>query len=117
MFVVFLGLTAAGIFAERMFARSRRRAEGLRERLLAIGVFAAAMGGVFFAFDWPARPRIVLLVSLLALLTYRAVAAILDAAVLTSSARWRAKILTGVAERCCSDLRWSGMEPLPCMSP
>ncbi|MDH6273749.1 mechanosensitive ion channel [Rhizobium leguminosarum] len=97
VFVVFLGLTAVGLFAERMFARSRRRAEGLQERLLAIGVFAAAMGAVFFAFDWPALPRIVLLVSLLALVAYRAVAALLDAAVLTSSARWRAKVFAGVA--------------------
>ncbi|MDU0360328.1 hypothetical protein RWK44_07880 [Rhizobium sp. 25PS6] len=38
VFVVSPRLTAAGLFAERMFARSRRRAEGLQERLLAIGV-------------------------------------------------------------------------------
>ncbi|MFW8609294.1 mechanosensitive ion channel family protein [Rhizobium beringeri] len=97
VFIIFLGLAAVGLFAERMFARSRRRAEGLQERLLAICVFAAAMGAVFFAFDWPARPRIVLLVWLLALLAYRTVAALLEAAVLTSSARWRAKIFAGVA--------------------
>ncbi|WP_246727610.1 hypothetical protein [Rhizobium laguerreae] len=39
VFVVSPRLTAVGLFAERMFARSRRRAEGLQERLLAIGVF------------------------------------------------------------------------------
>ncbi|NKK67174.1 mechanosensitive ion channel [Rhizobium leguminosarum bv. viciae] len=97
VFVVFLGLTAVGLFAERMFARSRRRAEGLQERLLAIGVFAAAMGAVFFAFDWPALPRIVLLVSLLALVAYRTISALLDAAVLASSVRRRAKVFAGVA--------------------
>ncbi|CAN7505184.1 mechanosensitive ion channel family protein [Rhizobium leguminosarum] len=97
VFVVFLGLTAVGLFAERMFARSRRRAEGLQERLLAIGVFAAAMGAVFFAFDWPALPRIVLLVSLLALVAYRTISALLHATVLASSARWRAKVFAGVA--------------------
>ncbi|MBY3447841.1 mechanosensitive ion channel family protein, partial [Rhizobium laguerreae] len=97
VFVVFLGLTAVGLLAERMFARSRRRAEGLQERLLAIGVFAAAMGAVFFAFGWPARPRIVLLVSLLALVAYRTISALLDAAVLASSVRRRAKVFAGVA--------------------
>ncbi|NKK78950.1 mechanosensitive ion channel family protein [Rhizobium leguminosarum] len=97
VFVVFLGLTAVGLFAERMFARSRRRAEGLQERLLAIGVFAVAMGAVFFAFDWPALPRIVLLVSLLALVAYRTISALLDAAVLASSVRRRAKVFAGVA--------------------
>ncbi|MBY5570603.1 mechanosensitive ion channel family protein [Rhizobium leguminosarum] len=97
VFVVFLGLTAVGFFAERMFARSRRRAEGLQERLLAIGVFAVAMGAVFFAFDWPALPRIVLLVSLLALVAYRTISALLDAAVLASSVRRRAKVFAGVA--------------------
>ncbi|NKL95105.1 mechanosensitive ion channel family protein [Rhizobium leguminosarum] len=97
VFVVFLGLTAVGFFAERMFARSRRRAEGLQERLLAIGVFAVGMGAVFFAFDWPALPRIVLLVSLLALVAYRTISALLDAAVLASSVRRRAKVFAGVA--------------------
>ncbi|API50556.1 mechanosensitive ion channel protein [Rhizobium leguminosarum] len=97
VFVVFLGLTAVGLLAERMFARSRRRAEGLQERLLAIGVFAAAMGAVFFAFDWPALPRIVLLVSLLALVAYRTISALLDAAVLASSVRRRTKVFAGVA--------------------
>ncbi|WP_027663958.1 mechanosensitive ion channel family protein [Rhizobium leguminosarum] len=97
VFVVFLGLTAVGFFAERMFARSRRRAEGLQERLLAIGVFAVAMGAVFFAFDWPALPRIVLLVSLLALVAYRTISAFLDAAVLASSVCRRAKVFAGVA--------------------
>ncbi|MBY3212752.1 mechanosensitive ion channel family protein, partial [Rhizobium laguerreae] len=97
VFVVFLVLTAVGLLAERMFARSRRRAEGLQERLLAIGVFAVAMGAVFFAFDWPARPRIVLLVSLLALVAYRTISALLDAAVLASSVRRRAKVFAGVA--------------------
>ncbi|MBY5588015.1 mechanosensitive ion channel family protein [Rhizobium leguminosarum] len=97
VFVVFLVLTAVGLFAERMFARSRRRAEGLQERLLAIGVFAVAMGAVFFAFDWPPRPRIVLLVSLLALVAYRTISALLDAAVLASSVRRRAKVFAGVA--------------------
>ncbi|MBY5798267.1 mechanosensitive ion channel family protein [Rhizobium leguminosarum] len=97
VFVVFLGLTAIGLFAERMFARSRRRAAGLQERLLAIGVFAAAMGAVFFAFGWPALPRIVLLASLLALVAYRTVSALLDASVLASSVRIRAKTFAAVA--------------------
>lgn len=97
VFVVFLGLTAVGLVAERMFAGSRRRAEGLQERLLAIGVFAAAMGAVFFAFGWPALPRIVLLVSLLALVAYRTISALLDSAMLAFSARWRAKVFAGVA--------------------
>ncbi|WP_244564532.1 hypothetical protein [Rhizobium sullae] len=97
VFVVFLGLMAIGLFAERMFAQSRRRAEGLQERLLAIGVFTAAMGAVFFAFGWRALPRIVLLVSLLALVAYRTIAALLDAAVLTSSVRMRAEVFAAVA--------------------
>ncbi|WP_168265391.1 mechanosensitive ion channel family protein [Rhizobium leguminosarum] len=97
VFVVFLGLTAFGFLAERMFARSRRGAQGLQERLLAIGVFAAAMSAVFFAFRWPALPRIVLLVFLLALVAYRAISALLDAAVLTSSVRMRAKTFAAVA--------------------
>ncbi|MBY5786684.1 mechanosensitive ion channel family protein [Rhizobium leguminosarum] len=97
VFVVFLGLTAFGLLAERMFARSRRRAQGLQERLLAIGIFAAAMSAVFFAFRWPALPRIVLLVSLLALVAYRSISALLDVAVLTSSVRMRAKTFAAVA--------------------
>ncbi|UIJ81788.1 mechanosensitive ion channel family protein [Rhizobium leguminosarum] len=97
VFVAFLGLTAVGLFAERLFARSRRRMEGLQERLLAIGIFAVAMAAVYFAFDWPALPRIVLLVSLLALSAYRAISALLDTAVLTISARRRTKIFAGAA--------------------
>ncbi|MBY3527554.1 mechanosensitive ion channel family protein [Rhizobium laguerreae] len=97
LFAVFLGLTAIGLFAERMFARSRRGAEGLQERLLAIGVFAAAMGALFFAFGWPARPGIVLLASLLALVAYRTISALLDASVLASSVHIRAKVFAGVA--------------------
>ncbi|MFF0923010.1 mechanosensitive ion channel family protein [Rhizobium leguminosarum] len=97
VFVAFLGLTAVGLFAERLFARSRRRMEGLQERLLAIGISAVAMAAVYFAFDWPALPRIVLLVSLLALLAYRTISALLDTAVLTVSARRRTKIFAGAA--------------------
>ncbi|TBZ77042.1 mechanosensitive ion channel family protein [Rhizobium leguminosarum bv. viciae] len=97
VFVAFLGLTAVGLFAERLFTRSRRRTEGLQERLLAIGIFAVAMAAVYFAFDWPALPRIVLLVSLLALSAYRAISALLDTAVLTISARRRTKIFAGAA--------------------
>ncbi|MBB4331626.1 mechanosensitive ion channel family protein [Rhizobium leguminosarum] len=97
VFVAFLGLTAIGLFAESLFARSRRRSEGLQERLLAIGVFAVAMAAVYFAFDWPALPRIVLLVSLLALSAYRAISVLLDTAVLTISARRRTKIFAGAA--------------------
>ncbi|MBY3537218.1 mechanosensitive ion channel family protein [Rhizobium laguerreae] len=97
VFVAFLGLTAVGLFAERLFARSRRRTEGLQERLLAIGISAVAMAAVYFAFDWPALPRIVLLVSLLALLAYRTISALLDTAVLTVSARRRTKIFAGAA--------------------
>ncbi|TCA26219.1 mechanosensitive ion channel family protein [Rhizobium leguminosarum bv. viciae] len=97
VFVAFLGLMAVGLFAERLFARSRRRMEGLQERLLAIGISAVAMAAVYFAFDWPALPRIVLLVSLLALSAYRAISALLDTAVLTISARRRTKIFAGAA--------------------
>ncbi|MGO8064413.1 mechanosensitive ion channel family protein [Rhizobium leguminosarum] len=97
VFVAFLGLTAVGLFAERLFARSRRRTEGLQERLLAIGISAVAMAAVYFAFDWPVLPRIVLLVSLLALLAYRAISALLDTAVLTISDRRRTKIFAGAA--------------------
>ncbi|WP_165505522.1 mechanosensitive ion channel family protein [Rhizobium leguminosarum] len=97
VFVAFLGLTAVGLFAERLFARSRKRSEGLQERLLAIGVFAVAMAAVYFAFDWPALPRIVLVVSLLALSAYRAISALLDTAALTISARRRTKIFAGAA--------------------
>ncbi|RWX31676.1 mechanosensitive ion channel family protein [Rhizobium leguminosarum] len=97
VFVAFLGLTAVGLFAERLFVRSRRRAEGLQERLLAIGISAAAMAAVYFAFDWPVLPRIVLLVSLLALLAYRAISALLDTAMLTVPARRRTKIFAGAA--------------------
>ncbi|ASS53288.1 mechanosensitive ion channel protein [Rhizobium leguminosarum bv. viciae] len=97
VFVAFLGLTAVGLFAERLFTRSRRRTEGLQERLLAIGISAVAMAAVYFAFDWPVLPRIVLLVSLLALLAYRAISALLDTAVLTVSARRRTKIFAGAA--------------------
>jgi len=95
VFVVFLALTAVGLFAERLFARSRRRPNGLQERLLAISVFAVAMATVFFAFDWPPLARIVLLVSLLALVAYRIIAAFLDAAVLATPARWRMKVFAG----------------------
>ncbi|MGO8185046.1 mechanosensitive ion channel family protein [Rhizobium leguminosarum] len=97
VFVAFLGLTAVGLFAERLLTRSRRRTEGLQERLLAIGISAVAMAAVYFAFDWPVLPRIVLLVSLLALLAYRAISALLDTAVLTVSARRRTKIFAGAA--------------------
>ena len=96
VFVVFIGLAAVGLIAERLFARWRRSRQRLQERLLAIGVFAVAMGAVFFVFDWPPLPRIVLLVALLALIAYRAAAAVLDAAALTDSVRKRAKIFVGL---------------------
>ena len=96
VFVVFIGLTAIGLLAERLFARSRPRGRGLMERLLAIGVFATTMGVVFFAFDWPPLPRIVLLVSLMALVIYRAATALLDAAALTAPRARRTKIFAAV---------------------
>jgi len=91
VFIVFIALTAIGLLAERLFARSKLRGGGLQGRLLAIGAFATAMGAAFFAFDWPPLPRIVLLVSLVALIAYRAIATLLDAAVPTASTRRRTK--------------------------
>lgn len=96
VFVVFIGLAAIGLLVERLFARWRRSRQGLQDRLLAIGVFAAAMGAVFFAAEWPPLPRIVILTALLALVAYRTAAALLDAAMLTASARKRGKIFVGL---------------------
>ncbi|MBD8687217.1 MULTISPECIES: mechanosensitive ion channel family protein [unclassified Rhizobium] len=92
VFVVFIVLTGIGMLVERLFVHWRKGRQRLQERLLAIGVFAVAAAAVFFAFDWPPLPRIVLLVALLALAAYRLAAAVLDAASLVAPARRRAKI-------------------------
>lgn len=97
VFVVFLVLTSIGLIAERIFSRSRNSIRWLQERLLAIAVFAAVIGIVFFAFRWPPLPRVVLFVSLLALVAYRVIAALLEAAVSTSSVRRRTKAFAAVA--------------------
>ncbi|MFK4771718.1 mechanosensitive ion channel family protein [Rhizobium sp. ZW T2_16] len=95
VFIVFFGLTAIGLVAESLFARSRPRGGGLRERLLAIAVFSSAMIAVFFALDWPPTARMVLLVSLLTLVVYRALAATLDAVVPDRPTRRRVKVILG----------------------
>jgi len=96
VFLIFLALTAIGLLAERLFARSRRREGNLQDRLLSIGVFTAAMGAVFFAFNLPPLARIALLVALLSLVAYRVVAALLDVADLKPPVRRRVKAFLGV---------------------
>lgn len=96
VFMIFIGLIAVGLVAEKFLLHSRHR-KRLSDRLLAIGVFSMAMAVVFFAFDWPPLTRIVLLVCLLGLVAFRSLAAVLDAVALPSSSRGRTKLFAAVA--------------------
>ncbi|MES5047042.1 mechanosensitive ion channel family protein [Rhizobium nepotum] len=96
VFAIFLSLIAVGLVAEKLFSRSRT-GSGVGDRLLAIAMFTAAMAVAFFAFRWPPLPRIVLLVSLLALVAYRTISVFVDTALMPSSFRRRAKLFIGVA--------------------
>ncbi len=96
VFAIFFGLIATGLIAEKLFTKARTHA-GLWDRLLAIGVFSVAMALVFFAFDWPALPRIVLLVGLVALVVYRMLSAFLDTAAVPLSLKGRTKVFAAVA--------------------
>lgn len=96
VFVIFLGLVSVGLVAESLFSK-RRTGSGVWDRLLAIGMFTVAMGVIFFAFNWPPLPRIVLLVSLLALVAYRTISTLLDTVEATLSSRRHTKLFAGVA--------------------
>jgi small-conductance mechanosensitive channel len=96
VFMIFIGLIAVGLVAEKFLLRSRHRTR-LSDRLLAIGVFSVAMAVVFFAFDWPPLTRIVLLVCLMGLVAFRSLAAVLDAVALPPSSRARTKLFAAVA--------------------
>ncbi|MQY46189.1 mechanosensitive ion channel [Rhizobiales bacterium RZME27] len=94
VFAIFAGLVAVGLVAEKVFSRSHTGSRVI-DRLLAVGVFTATMAIVFFAFDWPPLPRIVLMVSVLALVAYRAISVLIDAAGMPPLSRKRTKIFVG----------------------
>ncbi|KXG87552.1 mechanosensitive ion channel family protein [Agrobacterium bohemicum] len=97
VFVIFLGLVAVGLVAEKLFSKARPDSR-ISDRLLAIGIFTAAMALVFFAFDWPPLPRIILLVSLIGVIAYRLICVLLDASTtMMPSSKRRSKMFLGVA--------------------
>lgn len=96
VFAIFAGLVAVGLVAEKVISRSHTGGRVI-DRLLAVGVFTATMAVVFFAFDWPPLPRIVLMVSVLALVAYRTILVPVDAARMPPPSRKRVKMFVGVA--------------------
>ncbi|WP_049731281.1 mechanosensitive ion channel family protein [Rhizobium ecuadorense] len=96
VFLIFGGLVAFGLAAEAVYRRFAARRESLLGRLIPVGIFAGAMGIVFFAVEWPPLARVTLLAYLSAFILFRLAAALLSAAAMGSSLRRRLLILFGV---------------------
>ncbi|NTG36927.1 mechanosensitive ion channel family protein [Agrobacterium rhizogenes] len=96
--IILVGLIAIGAVAERLFARQWRAnpSDLAAARLLPLAVFATVMAIVFFAVEWPALVRMVLLVLLLALVAYRIVSALISMAGPPPSILWRARFFVAV---------------------
>ncbi|MGV1848863.1 MULTISPECIES: hypothetical protein [unclassified Rhizobium] len=77
--LIFAGLVAIGSFAEWAFRRLLRGRLDIEDgaeksvisQLLPVSVFAATMGVIFFAVEWPPLARIVLLTYLIGFVVYR----------------------------------------------
>lgn len=95
---ILVGLIVIGSVAERLFARQWRAnpSDLAAARLLPLAVFATVMAVVFFAVEWPPLVRMVLLISLLALVVYRIVSALISMAPPPPSILWRAKLFVAV---------------------
>jgi len=96
VFVIFGGLVAFGLAAEAVYRRFAARREALFGRLIPVGIFAGAMGIVFFAVEWPPLARVTLLAYLSAFILFRLAAALLSAVAMGSSLRMRLLILFGL---------------------
>ncbi|MBX5162025.1 MULTISPECIES: mechanosensitive ion channel family protein [unclassified Rhizobium] len=96
VFVIFGGLVAFGLAAEAVYRRFAARREALLGRLIPIGIFAGAMGIVFFAIDWPPLARVTLLAYLSAFILFRLAAALLSVAAMGSALRRRLLVLSGL---------------------
>ncbi|MBX4929357.1 small-conductance mechanosensitive channel [Rhizobium binae] len=96
VFLIFSGLVAFGLAAEAVYRRFAAPREALLGRLIPIGVFAGAMGIVFFAVEWPPLARVTLLAYLSAFILFRLAAALLSVAAMGSPLRRRLLILLGV---------------------
>jgi small-conductance mechanosensitive channel len=80
---VLSGLVSIGVIAEFLFTRYRRQratATATAGRLLPLVAFGGVMAVVFFAVEWPPLARIVLFVSLVAIIGYRFASAIIGLA-------------------------------------
>jgi len=71
VFVIFAGLIAIGLAAERIYLARRSTVGGPAAALSPIIVFTATMAIIFFAIEWPPLARIVLLAYLSAFIAYR----------------------------------------------
>jgi small-conductance mechanosensitive channel len=91
---ILAGLIAAAAAAEWQLRQRWKAspADTAAARLLPVAVFAAVMAIVFFAVEWPPLVRIVLLVSLIALVAYRFLSALVGLAVLRPAVRRRIKL-------------------------
>ncbi|KKX23862.1 mechanosensitive ion channel family protein [Rhizobium sp. LC145] len=97
VFLIFFALTLFGIVAERAFAMLRRTPRNLVDRLLGVAVFSVAMAFVFFAREWPPLARIVLLVALAGLVSYRILSVLLDSSQMAAAVRHRVRAFMAVA--------------------
>lgn len=94
VFVIFAGLIAVSMVAERVYLARRPTSDGPVTALTPIMVFAATMAIVFFAVEWPPLARIVLLAYLTAFIGYRFGAVIISLAA-RRSLQHRLKLLLG----------------------
>ncbi|EKJ95055.1 small-conductance mechanosensitive channel transmembrane protein [Bradyrhizobium lupini HPC(L)] len=86
--LVFGGLAAFGLAAERIYRSGRPSERGAASALLPIAVFSGTVAVVFFAVDWPPLGRVVLLCYLTAFVCYRIVSALVSLAIHPPSATW-----------------------------
>lgn len=102
--IILVGLIAIGAGAERLFARQwpTNRPDLAAARLLPLAVFATVMAIVFFAVEWPPLVRMILLVSLLALVAYRIFSALIDMAGLQPSILRRVRLFVAVLILACA---------------
>ncbi|MDR9763134.1 mechanosensitive ion channel family protein [Rhizobium redzepovicii] len=110
VFLIFGGLVAFGLAAEAIYRRFAARRDALLGRLIPVGIFAGAMGIVFFAVEWPPLARVTLLAYLSAFILFRLVAALLSAAAMGASLRRRLLILFGLV--CFAGATAAASEPL-----
>jgi small-conductance mechanosensitive channel len=95
--VIFAALLGLGLLGEWLFMRWRSsRENATTNRLLPVAVFTAVMSVVFFAVDWPPLARIVLLVYLVAVVSYRIVSALIDLADPQPHVRRRVRLFLAV---------------------